>query len=76
MLLDAVLLSIAKFIPKRHIGQAIAILPAMKLAVERVLIKNPTSSYELWLNGNVDYAVIQYLDDQETKSTFKFHTVH
>ncbi|KAF8345411.1 hypothetical protein F5887DRAFT_1061787 [Amanita rubescens] len=39
----------------------LAILPEMRTAQgDRVQICHPVSGYELWLSGNVDYAVIEY----------------
>jgi hypothetical protein len=41
----------------------VAILPEMRIAQgDGVQISHPVSRYELWLSGNVDYAVIEYDD--------------
>ena len=32
-----------------------------------ISIKNPVSGYELWLDGSVDYAVIEYDDKSDNK---------
>jgi hypothetical protein len=61
MILDAVLLSIAKISAMRQTSHAVAILPEMRLATgDGVMISHPVSKYEVWLTGNVDYGVIQY----------------
>jgi len=61
MILDAVLLSVAKIAPKRKSGFDVVILPEMRLATgDGVQITNPLSKYEVWLTGNVDYGVMQY----------------
>jgi len=61
MILDAVLLSIAKISAKRDASRAVAILPEMRLGTgDGVMISHPTSKYEVWLTGNVDYGVVQY----------------
>ena len=61
MILDAVLLSIAKIPAKRDASRAVAILPEMRLGTgDGVMISHPISKYEAWLTGNVGYGVIQY----------------
>ncbi|GBE86761.1 hypothetical protein BKA93DRAFT_343182 [Sparassis latifolia] len=68
MILDAVLLSFAKIASQERPNQGVAILPEMRIATgEGVQIVNPVSQYELWLTGNVDYAVMQYLDEWDNK---------
>jgi len=58
MILDSVLLSIAKLSPSKY---GVAILPEWRLASgEGVVIRNPVSSYEVTLTGTVDYGIIQY----------------
>src|ERR1700722_15721426 len=69
MVLDAVLLSIAKISAKRHDGHAVAIFPEMILtASDGIAIRNPTSNYEVWLSGNADYGVIEYEDDKDSEN--------
>jgi hypothetical protein len=61
MILDAVLLSIAKISGKRDARHAVAILPGMRLSTgEGVMISHPISKFEVWLTGNVDYGIVQY----------------
>ncbi|KAL4251082.1 hypothetical protein ABKN59_005641 [Abortiporus biennis] len=59
MILDAILLALAGVASVEQ--RSVAILPEMRLAQgEGVQITHPISGYELWLSGNVDYAVIEY----------------
>ncbi|KIJ17030.1 hypothetical protein PAXINDRAFT_175654 [Paxillus involutus ATCC 200175] len=56
-----VLLALAEITSTERSG--VAILPEMKIGPrDGVQISHPVSGYELWLIGNVDYAVIQYND--------------
>ncbi|KAI9442459.1 hypothetical protein H4582DRAFT_1283321 [Lactarius indigo] len=62
MILDAILLALRKITSTQEID--VAILPEMKITHgDGVQISHPTSGYELWLSGNVDYAVIEYEKD-------------
>ncbi|KAK7016123.1 hypothetical protein R3P38DRAFT_2995213 [Favolaschia claudopus] len=71
MLLDAVLLSIAKISSKRDPETSVAILPEMRLtSSEGTVITNPESKFQAWLTGNVDYGVIRYLDQDDNKARF------
>jgi hypothetical protein len=66
MILDAILLTLAgiALTQKRNI----AILPEMRITQGNgVQISHPISGYELWLSGNVDYAVIEYEDVMDNK---------
>ncbi|KAJ7210973.1 hypothetical protein B0H12DRAFT_1157166 [Mycena haematopus] len=68
MLLDAVLLSIAKISKERNKDASVAILPEMRITSgEGVRISNPDTKAEAWLTGNVDYGVIQYQDKDDNK---------
>jgi hypothetical protein len=68
MILDAVLLSLAKIASSDETKLGVAILPEMRIAVgDGVQVINPVSQYEIWLTGNVDYAVIQYTDEKDNK---------
>lgn len=61
MILDAILLALAEIASTETRG--VAILPEMRIAQgEGVRIANPISGFELWLTGNIDYAVIDYDD--------------
>ena len=63
MIIDAVLLVVAKISAKRQPTHAVKILPMMRLATEvqdGIAVRNPESEYEVWLTGKVDYGVIQY----------------
>jgi hypothetical protein len=59
MILDAILLALAEIASTQQ--RDVAILPGMRIAPgDGVQISNTVSGYELWLSGNVDYAVIEY----------------
>ncbi|KAF5367351.1 hypothetical protein D9615_010293 [Tricholomella constricta] len=61
MILDAILLALAEIASLEQ--RSVAILPEMRVAPgEGVQIAHPVSGYELWLSGNVDYAIIEYED--------------
>ncbi|KAF8817639.1 hypothetical protein BYT27DRAFT_7074170 [Phlegmacium glaucopus] len=66
MILDAILLALAEIVSAEKRG--VAILPGMRIAQEDgVQISHPVTGYELWLSGNVDYAVIEYDDEADYK---------
>jgi len=59
MLLDAVLLSMAKITAMRNTDTSVAILPEMRLTSgDGVVIAHPKTNFQAWLTGNVDYGVI------------------
>ena len=71
MILDAVLLSLAKIASSDETKLGVAILPEMRIAVgDAVQVINPVSQYEIWLTGNVDYAVIQYTNEKASILSF------
>lgn len=71
MILDAVLLSLAKIASSEETKLGVAILPEMRIAVEDgVQVINPVSQYEIWFTGNVDYVVIQYVDEKDNKGLY------
>jgi hypothetical protein len=64
MIIDAILLSVAKISAKRQAGHAVAILPGMRLgASDGIRVVDPISTSEIWLNGSLDYGVVQYHAD-------------
>jgi len=66
MILDAILLALAEIASTQQ--KEVAILPEMRIAPgDGVQISHPVSGYELWLSGNVDYAVIEYEDVMDNK---------
>jgi hypothetical protein len=72
MILDAVLLALAEIASTQERG--VAILPEMRIAQgDGVQISHPVSGYELWLSGNVDYAVIEYEDVGDYKGEPNCH---
>lgn len=71
MILDAVLLALTEIasIQQGVERREVAILPEMRIAPgEGVRVVNPVSGYEIWLSGNVDYAVIAYDDVKDNKA--------
>jgi hypothetical protein len=68
MILDAILLTSAQICSTQQ--RKVAILPGLRIAQEEgVRIAHPVSGYEVWLSGNVDYAVIEYEDVEDNKGT-------
>ncbi|KAJ7240378.1 hypothetical protein B0H12DRAFT_54037 [Mycena haematopus] len=65
MLIDAVLLSIAKIRSERNPDTSVAILPKMRL--DDIVVANPDTNFQVWLTGHVDYSVLQYSDQDDTK---------
>ena len=68
MILDAVLLTLARIIYDEQSKSEVAILPEMRIAPgDGVQLINPASGYKMWLSGTVDYAVIQYKDERDRR---------
>ena len=73
MILDAVLLALGK--SSLNYGRAVAIIPEMRIATgDGIQVRNPGNGYELWLTGDVDYAVIRYKDELDNKGMFILHS--
>jgi hypothetical protein len=71
MILNAILLSLAEIASTQK--RNVAILPEMRIAQQdAVQISHPFSGYELWLSGNIDYAVIEYEDAYDNKSELDY----
>jgi hypothetical protein len=69
MLLDAVLLSMAKITSRRNADTSVAILPEMRLTTgDGIVVANPDTNFQAWLTGHVDYGVVQYLDQDDNKA--------
>ena len=74
MILDAVLLAVAKLSPKRKSGHDVAIFPEMRLATgQGIFVSHPVSKYEVWLTGNVDYGIIQFYPAEHDNRGPAFH---
>ncbi|KAI0344376.1 hypothetical protein BDW22DRAFT_1427977 [Trametopsis cervina] len=74
MVLDALLLSLAKLSCSDAPHVRVAILPEMQLdSVDGITIKNPHMDYEVSLSGRVDYAILRYADRREYTRLF-LHT--
>jgi hypothetical protein len=72
MVLDAILLALAEVASgeQREVG----ILPEMRIAQgDGVQIAHSNSGFELWLSGNVDYAVIEYDNVGDNKGKLVHH---
>lgn len=72
MILGAVSLALAEIASAEQ--RSVAILPELRIAQGKgVQITHHTSGYELWLSGNVDYAVIEYEEDEDNKGKSESH---
>ena len=69
MIPDAILFALAEIASTKQSG--VAILPEMRIAQGQ--ISYPVSGYELWLSGNVDYAVMEYSDVGDYKGGSDYH---
>ena len=68
MILDAVLLTVARIVYDEQSKSEVAILPEMRITPsDGVQLINPASGYEIWVSGTVDYAVIQYTDERDRR---------
>ena len=73
MILDAILLALTEIASVEH--RSVAILPEMRIPQgDEVQIVDPISGYELWLNGNVDYAIIEYDNVRDYKGKSSYHS--
>jgi len=68
MVLDAILLTLAEIVSKESPPRSVAILPEMKL--KEVLFSNPVTGHDVWFDGSVDYAIIEYEDSGDNKGKF------
>jgi hypothetical protein len=63
MILDTVLLTVAKILTDVTEDQDAALLPEMRLSTgDEVCVTNPATGYEVCLSGNVDYGIILFPD--------------
>ncbi|KAJ7318293.1 hypothetical protein DFH08DRAFT_892323 [Mycena albidolilacea] len=68
MILDAVLLAVAEICSDGDAKLPVAILPEMRIASgDGILLKNPTTSFEMWFTGSVDYGVCTYENEDQRK---------
>ena len=73
MILDAILLALRKIASTQK--RDVAILREMRIGQgDGVQISHPVSGYELWLSGNVDYAVIEYENVMDNKGESEYQT--
>jgi hypothetical protein len=72
MILDAILLAVAEVCADGDAKLPFAILPEMRIASgDGILLKNPTTSFEMWFTGTVDYGVCTYENkDQRMGAVF------
>ncbi|PCH42710.1 hypothetical protein WOLCODRAFT_163991 [Wolfiporia cocos MD-104 SS10] len=69
MILEAILLTLAKIASEPDSKLDVAIFPEMNFVpTGGVQLVNPLSGYELWLSGSVDYAVIRYKNIKSNKA--------
>jgi hypothetical protein len=72
MILDAILIALTEIASVEQ--RSVAILPEMRIPRgDEVQIVHPISGYELWLIGNVNYAIIEYdnVMDNKGKSSYQ-----
>jgi hypothetical protein len=68
MILDAVLLAVAEICADGDAKLPVAILPEMRIASgDGILLKNPTTSFEMWFTGTVDYGVCTYENENQRR---------
>ncbi|KAJ7731424.1 hypothetical protein DFH07DRAFT_755635 [Mycena maculata] len=68
MILDAILLAAAEICADGDAKLPVAILPEMRIASgDGILLKNPTTSFEMWFTGTVDYGVCTYENQDQRK---------
>jgi hypothetical protein len=73
MILDAILLALTEIASAEQ--RSLAIFPGMRIPQgDKVQITHPVSGFELWLRGNVDYAIIQYENVRDYKGKSDYHT--
>jgi hypothetical protein len=61
MILDAVLLTVAEISSDGDAKLPVAILPDMRIATgDGIALRNPTTDFEMWFTGNVDYGLCTY----------------
>ena len=72
MILDATMFALAEIASSE--SRLVAILPGMRIdQIQKVRISHPGSEYELRLSGKVDYAVLEYKDNKDTKGESHYH---
>ncbi|KAJ7694689.1 hypothetical protein B0H16DRAFT_1751040 [Mycena metata] len=77
MILDAVLLDVVKICADGDTKLPVAVLPEMRIASgDGILLKNPTTSFEMWLTGSVDYAMRTYENESEWQGRILNADVH
>ncbi|KAJ7237138.1 hypothetical protein C8J57DRAFT_1087789 [Mycena rebaudengoi] len=68
MILDAILLAVAEICANGDAKLPVAILPEMRIASgDGILLQNPTTSFEMWFTGTVDYGVCTYENEDQRK---------
>jgi hypothetical protein len=66
MVLDAILLTVAEISADGEAKLPVAIFPEMRVATgDGVNIVNPTTKFQLWLTGNVDYGLCTYKPESQ-----------
>ncbi|KAJ7715910.1 hypothetical protein DFH07DRAFT_862573 [Mycena maculata] len=68
MILDAVLLTVAEISSDGDAKLPVAILPEMRIATgDGISLRNPTTDFEMWFTGNVDYGLCTYEQEDVRK---------
>jgi hypothetical protein len=66
MILDAILLTVAEISADGEAKSPVAIFPEMQIATgDGVSIVNPTTKFQVWLTGNVDYGICTYTHESQ-----------
>lgn len=66
MILEAILLTVAEISADGEANMPVAIFPEMRVATgDGVSIVNPTTKFQLWLSGNVDYGLCTYKHESQ-----------
>ncbi|KAH7908478.1 hypothetical protein BJ138DRAFT_1091186 [Hygrophoropsis aurantiaca] len=72
MILESIVLTLAKIASDPQSQTNVAIFPEMMLTPDKgVKVTNPESGYQALLYGSVDYAIIQYKDEYQNKAPLR-----
>jgi len=71
MILDAILLTVAEISADGKAKMPAAIFPEMRLATgDGVSVVNPTTKFQVWLTGNVDYGLCTYTQESQRSKDY------
>src|SRR5260370_32561617 len=73
MILDAILITLAKITGKMCPAKKVAILPEMTIGPsEGIYVTNVHTGFELYLTGSLDYGILLYDDQREHRGWVSF----